>query len=347
MPRPPRFGIAGLSRRKDGTYCFRWRRQDGTNVTRVFPKGTNRDLAIAQAKKLFEQAATEESKPPPVKLLSTAIEEYFAALARQDTHLTKPRESVRRAVLETLGDVPITSLGAPLLRQWVDARTAAGKSASTVNKGLILLKAVTRRLVDRDELPESYLSSVRKVSKLREDNDRVRSLSDEERRKLLDACGEHLRDLVLAGMLTGARLGELLSVRVQDVDLKRGALTLRRSKTAILSTVPIHPKLAEVLKRLCDGHKPQDIVFRSSKGPWTTSGVTASMRNVTKRAGIEDFHFHDLRHDFATQLLSVGEGFEAIAGLLGHSKKSGLTMTSRYAHLHPDRLAAPVAKLKA
>lgn len=263
----------------------------------------------------------------------------------------KPRDSLRRVILETLGDPPISTLSADLLRQWVSKRQGAGKSASTINKGLITLQAMTARLVELDELPPEALTSVRKVKKLPERNDRVRALTDDERSRLMAAFEdlsrrEPLRDLVVAAMTTGARLGELVSLRVGDVDLKKGMITFRRTKTAILSTVPIHPALAEILARLCADKEPDAHVFTSTRGPWTTWGVASSFKKACDRAGIEDFHFHDLRHDAATQMLNTGASLTEVAAMLGHSTKTGLKMTLRYAHLQPSTLAAPISRIQ-
>jgi integrase len=64
--------------------------------------------------------------------------------------------------------------------------------------------------------------------------------------------------------------------------------------------------------------------------------------NICRRAGIKDFHFHDLRHTFASHLVMAGVDITTVSKLLGHKS---LTMTLRYAHLAPSHLAEGVKKL--
>ena len=72
--------------------------------------------------------------------------------------------------------------------------------------------------------------------------------------------------------------------------------------------------------------------------------MSAGFARTVKRAGIEDFHFYDLRHDFATQVRRRGTGLDVIAALLGHSS---LAMAQRYAHIGDAELVAAVSGLEA
>jgi len=65
-------------------------------------------------------------------------------------------------------------------------------------------------------------------------------------------------------------------------------------------------------------------------------------RSVSARAGLEDFHFHDLRHHFASRLVQSGVDLNSVRELLGHAE---ITMALRYAHLAPGGLALAVEKI--
>lgn len=89
-----------------------------------------------------------------------------------------------------------------------------------------------------------------------------------------------------------------------------------------------------------DGHDPASVVFRRSAGrAW---GNFRRAEHAVAAAKLEDFHFHDLRHTFASWLVMRGRPLRELQELLGHPT---LAMTVRYSHLSPDRLRDAVAAL--
>jgi integrase len=154
------------------------------------------------------------------------------------------------------------------------------------------------------------------------------------------------------------RLGEVVGLRRDAVDLKARVVTLTRTKSNRVRRVPVNDALAAVLEDAMreraptrgarKGTKPaapSELVFTSSLGrPYTMRGVSAMFRRAVPKAGIRDLRFHDLRHDFATRLRRSGVGIDAIAALLGHSS---LAMAQRYAHIGMETLRSAVAGLEA
>ena len=74
-------------------------------------------------------------------------------------------------------------------------------------------------------------------------------------------------------------------------------------------------------------------VFWIDEKPIHRYWVGLAFRRICKRAGIENFRFHDLRHDFCSRLVQAGQPLHVVAELAGHTK---ITTTQRYAHLSPE-----------
>lgn len=136
-------------------------------------------------------------------------------------------------------------------------------------------------------------------------------------------------------ILTGARKGEIESLRWDEIDFENGYLRLADSKTGQKSI----PLSAAAQKVLAAQHKFADspFVFPSSRGAGHYEGTPKVWRIVRAQAGLNDVRLHDLRHSFASVAVSGGVSLPIIGALLGHSDSA---TTQRYAHLHDDPLKA-------
>jgi integrase len=180
-------------------------------------------------------------------------------------------------------------------------------------------------------------SPMARVRKPKEPRGRVRYLSDEERCRLLEACrasrNRHLYPLVLLGLLTGCRKGELLGLRWSQVDFKRAMIVLEYTKNGDRRSVPLVSQAESVLRehgRLRRLDSP--LVFPRSDGREPID-IRYSWHQALTTAEIDDFRMHDLRHSCASALAASGASLLDIAQILGHRS---LSMTRRYTHSTED-----------
>lgn len=228
--------------------------------------------------------------------------------------------------------------------------TLERKSVAFVNRPVSLLRAMLTWAVKR-----AYLD-VRPELKLdKEDYSRWRRVSPDEERQLLEATNDRLRALIIMALDTGMRRGEMLALRVGDVDLTTGVIRLRGTTTKDAETRDL-PILTARLRtvfayfsndaqgRLRPALAP--LVLDDSGDPFTdlrygwnhcrlraygftpistpTGGLTAVCRRQLQEI---DLHWHDLRHEFACRLDDRGVALGKIQRLLGHAS---IGTTERY-----------------
>lgn len=168
---------------------------------------------------------------------------------------------------------------------------------------------------------------------------RVRWLEPQEAERLIGACSDHLRPLVIFMLYTGARVGEALWLDWCNVDLSRAHVEFLSTKNGESRGVPLHPRVIATLAAL--PHR-EGSVFRRPDGACysrpseydvtdTSAGsrIKTAFRRACKRAGIENFHPHDCRHTWATWHYRANHDLVVLQKLGGWKT---LSMVMRYAH---------------
>lgn len=260
-------------------------------------------------------------------------------------------KNIQRAQLEwwkaRLGELELANLTPAIIGESRDELLAGGKrKGSTVNRYLAALShVITTAYKEWGWLPENPMVTVKKM---KEPRGRVRFLTDDERERLLAACEDvgkenrkPLTTIVTLALATGARKNEILSLRREDVDLKRGIITVEYTKNGerrpLFLSKPVVEMLSNHIRRLPgrDGY----IFFGRGRKPVE---IDKEFRLAIKRARIRDFRFHDLRHTAASYLAMNDATTNEIAEILGHKT---LNMVKRYAHLSKDHMAEVVSRM--
>ncbi len=239
------------------------------------------------------------------------------------------------------GALPLRRFNMLAVEQLQTNMIAKGLKPASINKTLNILKHMFTKATEWEMVESEVSKRVHKVHLLKDEGKRLRYLSKEECQTLVDKCVSHLMPIVITALNTGMRKGEILGLVWKNVDLKHGFIILDNTKNGERREIPINATLREVLHRT-----PRRIEEQGDENPYVFidkygkpyKDIKRSFSSALRRAGIKDFHFHDLRHTFASQLVMAGIDITTIKELLGHKS---LTMTLRYAHL------APAHKVKA
>jgi integrase len=231
------------------------------------------------------------------------------------------------------------------IRRVLNMLTAEKKwSPSTRNHHHNLLSVTFRVGIENEKVEQNPARAVRRET---ENNSRVRSLTPEEEKKLRTAIrsnptwAPHESELDL-GLATGLRRSSMyVNLVWENVDSAGCTLTIPRMKNGDPITLPLNQdamRAVSVFRSRGDGNGR---VVRNIDGKTLTYNAYWFVPAV-RTAGIKDFHWHDLRHTFASRLRQAGVPLGNIAELLGHK---GLAMTKRYAHLSISNLHEAVSRI--
>ena len=170
---------------------------------------------------------------------------------------------------------------------------------------------------------------------------RVRYLSDDERERLLSACKESANDdlylAVLLALTTGGRQAETMGASWSQIDLSRATLQLEETKNGSRRALHLVGPVLDMLRERARLRRiDTDLVFPSRVNPKQPVDLRQPWEKALQAADIKDFHWHDLRHTFASMAAMNGASLPELAALLGHKT---LAMVQRYAHLSPAHTA--------
>ena len=202
----------------------------------------------------------------------------------------------------------------------------------------------------------------------------IRVLSHDEQERFIKALdGFELRPMFMLALCTGMRRGELLGLTWDCVDFRNRTITVRQSATRYKDPVtgqavhtlkepktwtsyrkiPMVDNIIPILRNHMEGQRihmtnpkwnPNDLVFCSSKGTIIEANtVNRYLNQIIKRAELEKFSMHALRHTFATRMMEAGVPAKVVQEMLGH-KDVALTLNT-YTHVNLDTAHREIAKI--
>ncbi len=323
-------------------------------------------------------AVIEANKPASEKpiTLGEFINEHFNPWARAHQKQAQATLDALKACFSDLYDRELRAVSAFDIERFKASRRKAGIAPATINRDLDRIRKVYSCAVEWDFVAEHPM---RKVKRMKVDNERVRYLSADEEQRLRaalqaregerresrerhnawhaargseghpqwpeDGYTDHLMPLVLLALNTGMRRGELFSLDWRSVNLPLRLVTVEagNAKSGRTRHIPLNDEATGLLTRWRRQGTGKGLVFPGAGGARLTN-INKSWDGITTAAKLTDFTFHDLRHSFASGLVMAGVDLNTVRELLGHAD---IKMTLRYSHLAPGKLADAVAKLGA
>ncbi|QPJ65372.1 MAG: tyrosine-type recombinase/integrase [Candidatus Nitrohelix vancouverensis] len=301
--------------------------------------GTNRKMAKAiEAKircEIFEGKFFDKQQGEHLTL-SHLLDIYQERHARfhKKPESCQTDKYMGNVLIAYFGDRFLTEITPSLIEGYVEKRLADGRSPVTIHHELNLMRHAYSLAVKKwDLLKETPFVKVQLPTG---DRKRVRYLKPEEETLLFDSLKENdwLRSVVIVARETGLRLSNVCNLTWSQTNLFEGFIEIEKTKNGKPVWIPLTDAAhAELTKWNKVRDLKMDRVFIVDGKAIHKDWVGLAFRRLCKRIGLQDFRFHDLRHDFCSRLVQAGQPLHVVAALAGHED---ISTTQRYAHLSPE-----------
>jgi integrase len=293
------------------------------------------------------------------------LEDYIKPLRRLSTY-ERYGDILERHVFPTFGKKPINEIKRSEIRNLILKKSKAGLSRSMICLIRDVMSGTMGYAVEDELIPGNPVSGILKRLKLERDKRiTVEPMNEQEVELFLNTCfshfGEH-GEFFLCAFRTGMRLGELLGLKWGDIDWNQKFIRVERSykrgrfdktKTGKVRRVDMSDQLTSSFKQLLTKRKkealkeglgePVQYIFHRNQKPMEQNHIRRVFKRILVKAGIREMRLHDIRHTYASLLLSRGESPVYVKEQLGHSS---IQMTvDIYGHLIPGTNRGAVNQL--
>ena len=264
---------------------------------------------------------------------------YLEEHAKVNKRSWKTDEERLKRLVERFGDMRLSEI----TRQDVErlrAVLAQELSHATVNRYMALLKTVYNKAIAWGKTKHNPVQGIKQFK----ETHRIRFLTDEEEESLKATFPTNCWPWVEVALHTGMRRAEQFELRWDNINFQTRTLTIMLSKHGEIRHIPMNDRVMEILRSL-PSRLNSPWVFTSSNGE-TPMDANNFVRRIfmpaLRKAEIQDFRWHDLRHTFASRLVMDGTDLRTVQELMGHKT---IAMTTKYAHLSPGHQMDAVQRL--
>jgi site-specific recombinase XerD len=304
----------------------------------------------AEAIKLYHQRKADahagRKLARPLRQRERTFQEFADnAIAYAKKHKANPADDEQKVsvLVQEFGDRPASSLTQQELAAFLESRNT---SPATFNRYRATLSMIYREAI-RNGWTER--NPARLIRAKKEENGRIRFLSDEEEDKLRTVIAANYPERYLnefeVALHTGMRRSEQFTLTWNETDLQARRVYLLKTKNGSHRTIPLNSIALGALERQREISGNADRVFVTEDGkPFIRKAIRRWFEEAIFNAGIRDFSWHCLRHTFCSRLVMAGVPLKTVQELMGHKT---IQMTARYAHLSPHYLQDAVELIAA
>jgi integrase len=314
-------------RKRNGRYQVQIRKGSHPLITRTFARLADAKKWVGTTEYEIEHGLYEASPAPGFASIADLIDHYL--LLTEEETLSDSEFYRFKRLRKHFGSILIRGFKGSHLARYRDLRLKHIKPATLVRE-LSLLRRILR--IAQEDWDVGILPNpLDRFTVKGQRGSRERRLEGDEEKRLLAACkaarNPWLLPTVLLALETGMRRGELLNARYEH--LKNGLLTIPKTKTGTPRTIPLTPNAQEIIAAL-----PRSITGLLL--PISSNALRLAWGRARQRAGIEDLHFHDLRHEAISRFFEMGLSIPEVALISGHKD---YRMLARYTHLRAENIS--------
>jgi integrase len=300
-------------------------------------------IALYQKRKADARAGIKlpsnlRQRPVNIKELGKEAKQWYKDHEKRDLRTFTSRMDL---IIKELGSRAADSLKPKEIDNWLSGHSEW--SPATKNRYKTVMSKAYQLALRSDRVDRN---PVRSVERRTEGDGRIRYLRPEEevrlKKAIRDLCPGHMPALIFA-LHTGLRKSEQFGLRWNDVDMNRKVIIVPHPKNNRSREITMNKTCFAVIANLYKKRPDDDRVFRSDRyNKRPIIDIRKAFERALKKAKIEDFTWHCLRHTFITRLVQAGVDLRTVQYLAGHQS---LAMTGRYAHFAPGLNQAAVKRL--
>jgi integrase len=324
-----------------GIFRLRYKSNGKTSHLRI---GSTEETTLKEARKQAKELKAEialgadpkaADKEDPVAI---TLAEFFA-----DHYLpfaTPRKRSIKRdiqlfvRIKEAFGDKPLDEIKRQEVQVFHTNLLKSGLSPASANHHLKILKRIYSLALAWQFVEKNILS---RMPMFEEDNQRENYLSQDQLKRLLDVLRTDVNrdacNIILFLLSTGGRLSEALKATWSQIHIDKAnqvwRIPAQNSKSKRVRAVPLNATALSVLNQL-ETKDTSEYLFVNPKTGLPFRSIQKPWARIKKKAKLEGFRLHDLRHTYASYLVNSGQSLYVVQQILGHSDPK---VTQRYSHL--------------
>jgi integrase len=292
---------------------------------------------LAEKKRLYKNSplSSNEMNGTVSQWIETWLSEELTFQVKPSTY-SSYRYKLKKYVLPYLGELPVKKITKQTIQQLINQLTEAGLSVTTIRTSIQIFK---RAFIRTDEVNHLYATVFHGLHYPFSIKKKIRALSKKEQMQLEQEAENTENGLpALLALHTGLRIGEISALKWTDINFEKKELTVTRTLQRIFSKnhsskteicegmvksaasyriIPLNNKILTLLKKQ-KSKQTSDYVVGKTGHFFEPRTLTYQFKKITCALNLQNIHFHQLRHTFATRLLEMGADIASVSSLLGH-----------------------------
>ncbi len=287
----------------------------------------SQEVAIDRGEGVREQVSIKE------KTLADLLQKYLTEVTTRKREAKKETYCLKAFMKFEIAHKRLLDITPADFAKFRDQRLKEVKAAS-FNREIVRVQHAYEIAIREWNWPLKE-NPVKRINKPTNEPARQRRLKPEEVGKILQGLettrNKLLKPIVLFAIETAMRQGEIVRAEWKHYDREKRLLHIPVTKNGHPRTIPLTNAAVEILDGL-EKHLEEERIF-----PTTTEAVKQSWQRLIERSGIQDLHFHDLRHEAVSRFFEMGLSIPEVALISGHRD---FRMLFRYTHLRPEEIVA-------
>lgn len=317
-------------RKRNDKWQARVRRRGYPDITMSFISKSEASAWAREVETALDKGTFVHRTETHNTTLEECLTRYLAEITPHKKHNSVEGYRIKRWLKTPLARRFIGSLKSSDFATWRDKRLKEGAAPNTIKLELAVISHLF--FIARSEWGfEGLENPIKYIRKPKASRGRIRRASKEELKLLSENTDSiELPFIIQLAVQTGMRRGEIASINWQDIDLDRRVIQLWDTKNGDDRLVPLSSRVITLLERI-----PKRLDGRLFG--MTPNAITRAFMRSCERSGLENLHFHDLRHEAITSFFEKGLSLPEVATISGHKTWE---MLRRYTHLSAERIAS-------